>query len=246
MRIRSVALCAALLGCCAAVPLSDWHDGIAVRPASTLSQDMLGTCHVTRLRLRLLRGGALTPSRAAQTNYGGAQDGMSPYTPSFGTLEVLPPPGMDGALFGLPQPCRRTFQAAKVAWMRQGLTSGVRQGACGYGKLDKSQYPYWSVAALSLTNSFSVAGPAHACGMCFEIKCVDVGGAYGVRPSSFFLSSPMLAACTIIHRTGYQLEHGCLHLEGRVRVLEHLQGDRAERRCAARRAAAARTPTSAA
>ena len=197
MRIRSVALCAALLGCCAAVPLSDWHDGIAVRPAPTLSQDMLGMCHVTRLRLRLLRGGALTPPRAAQTNYGGAQDGMSPYTPSFGTLEVLPPPGMlapglgmDGALFGLPQPCRRTFQAAKVAWMRQGLTSGVRQGACGYGKLDKSQYPYWSVAALSLTNSFSVAGPAHACGMCFEIKCVDVGGAYGVRPSSFFFQAP--------------------------------------------------------
>ena len=58
------------------------------------------------------------------------------------------------------------------------------QGACGYGLLDKSQYPYWSVAALSLTNSFSVAGPAHACGMCFEIKCVDIGGPFAVRPAA--------------------------------------------------------------
>ncbi len=112
MRIRSVALCAALLGCCAAVPLSDWHDGIAVRPASNLSQDMLGVCHATPLWLRLLRGGALTPSRAAQTNYGGAQDGMSPYTPSFGTLEVLHPlrlaPDLHprGVLRGLLRPWR--------------------------------------------------------------------------------------------------------------------------------------------
>ncbi|KAK9839672.1 hypothetical protein WJX81_004788 [Elliptochloris bilobata] len=109
--IAAAALCTALLLTSAlresgAVPLSDWHDGIA-------------------------------------TNYGGAQDGMSPYSPSFGTS----------------------------------------QGACGYGLLDKSQYPYWSVAALSLTNSFSVAGPSHACGMCFEIKCVDVGGAFAGRCS---------------------------------------------------------------
>ncbi len=62
-------------------------------------------CHVTRLRLRLLRGGALTPPRAAQTNYGGAQDGMSPYTPSFGTLEVLPPPGCSHPSLAWMVPC---------------------------------------------------------------------------------------------------------------------------------------------
>lgn len=55
------------------------------------------------------------------------------------------------------------------------------QGACGYGVLDKNSYPFWSVAAFSLTNSFSVAGPAKACGQCFEIKCVDIGGPFAVR-----------------------------------------------------------------
>lgn len=55
------------------------------------------------------------------------------------------------------------------------------QGACGYGKIAKDSYPYWSVAALSLSNSFSVAGPAKACGECFEIKCVDIGGPFAVR-----------------------------------------------------------------
>lgn len=54
------------------------------------------------------------------------------------------------------------------------------QGACGYGTISKDSYPYWSVAALSLTNSFSVAGPAKACGECFEIKCVDIGGPFAV------------------------------------------------------------------
>ena len=54
------------------------------------------------------------------------------------------------------------------------------QGACGYGAISKDSYPYWSVAALSLTNQFSVAGPAKACGECFEIKCVDIGGPFAV------------------------------------------------------------------
>lgn len=77
------------------------------------------------------------------TNYGGAQDGMNPYDPSFGT----------------------------------------KDGACGYGVLKKESYPFWSVAALSLSNSFSVAGPAKACGECFEIKCMDVGGPFAGRCS---------------------------------------------------------------
>lgn len=61
------------------------------------------------------------------------------------------------------------------------------QGACGYGLLDKNSYPFWSVAAFSLTNSFSMAGPAKACGQCYEIKCVDIGGPFGVGTLSFVL-----------------------------------------------------------
>ncbi len=38
------------------------------------------------------------------------------------------------------------------------------QGACGYGYLQKDQWPYWSVGALTPNNSFAQAGPAHACG----------------------------------------------------------------------------------
>ena len=59
------------------------------------------------------------------------------------------------------------------------------QGACGYGVLKKESYTFWSVAALSLSNSFSVAGPAKACGECFEIKCMDVGGPFAVRRPDF-------------------------------------------------------------
>ena len=38
------------------------------------------------------------------------------------------------------------------------------QGSCGYGKLDKGQWPYWSVAALSSSNSFALKGPVTGCG----------------------------------------------------------------------------------
>ncbi|KAK9868666.1 hypothetical protein WJX84_011328 [Apatococcus fuscideae] len=75
------------------------------------------------------------------TNYGGAQDGDSPYSPSYGTSI----------------------------------------GACGYGLLDKSQWPYWSVGALSPSNMFYSAGPINGCGQCFEIQCVDSGGQFAGR-----------------------------------------------------------------
>ena len=68
------------------------------------------------------------------------------------------------------------------------------QGACGYGTISKDSYPYWSVAALSLTNSFSVAGPAKACGECFEIKCMDIGGPFAV-------STPALQRCRSVIAT---------------------------------------------
>lgn len=38
------------------------------------------------------------------------------------------------------------------------------QGSCGYGKLDKSKYPYWSVGALSTSNHFYQEGPVKGCG----------------------------------------------------------------------------------
>ncbi|CAK0787061.1 hypothetical protein CVIRNUC_010277 [Coccomyxa viridis] len=50
---------------------------------------------------------------------------------------------------------------------------GTITGSCGYGKLDKGQWPYWSVAALSSSNSFALKGPVTGCGQCFEVKCLD-------------------------------------------------------------------------
>lgn len=38
------------------------------------------------------------------------------------------------------------------------------QGACGYGYIKKNEWPYWSVGALTPSNQFAKAGPAHACG----------------------------------------------------------------------------------
>ena len=46
--------------------------------------------------------------------------------------------------------------------------------------MDKTKYPYWSVAALSPSNPFYVAGPLGACGQCFEVQCVNSGGKYAV------------------------------------------------------------------
>lgn len=62
----------------------------------------------------------------------------------------------------------------------------VMQGSCGYGVLDKSKYPYWSVAALSTSNSFYKAGPVGGCGECFEIKCINSGGQFAVSTSLMF------------------------------------------------------------
>lgn len=36
--------------------------------------------------------------------------------------------------------------------------------SCGYGVLDKSKYPFWSVGALSTSNKFFQAGPVYGCG----------------------------------------------------------------------------------
>jgi len=61
------------------------------------------------------------------------------------------------------------------------LTRGIYlQGSCGYGVMDKTKYPYWSVAALSPSNPSYIAGPIAGCGQCFEIQCLNSGGQFAV------------------------------------------------------------------
>lgn len=50
------------------------------------------------------------------------------------------------------------------------MDARVCQGACGYGGLDKAQWPYWSVAALSVRNPFYVNGKTKGCG-CAHSPC---------------------------------------------------------------------------
>ncbi len=49
--------------------------------------------------------------------------------------------------------------------------------------MDKTKYPYWSVAALSPSNPFYIAGPIAGCGQCFEIQCLNSGGQFAVGRS---------------------------------------------------------------
>lgn len=54
------------------------------------------------------------------------------------------------------------------------LHAVILQGSCGYGLLDQSQWPYWSVGALAGGSSFS-SGVGKGCGICLEVTCVDGG-----------------------------------------------------------------------
>ncbi|CAL8462617.1 g2150 [Coccomyxa elongata] len=56
-----------------------------------------------------------------------------------------------------------------------------KQGSCGYGELDKSKYPYWSVGALSTSNIYYGAGPVKGCGECFEVQCLQNNGQFAGR-----------------------------------------------------------------
>lgn len=38
------------------------------------------------------------------------------------------------------------------------------QGSCGYGVLNKNDYPYWSVVGISVNNPAFQSGPVKACG----------------------------------------------------------------------------------
>ena len=40
---------------------------------------------------------------------------------------------------------------------------GTSVGSCGYGLLDRGNYPYWSVGALATSNSYFLAGKPSIC-----------------------------------------------------------------------------------
>lgn len=51
---------------------------------------------------------------------------------------------------------------------------GTSVGSCGYGLLDKGEWPYWSVGALAVANS-AFGGPTFGCGSCWRITCQGRG-----------------------------------------------------------------------
>ncbi|BDA46491.1 probable Expansin-A7 at N-terminal half [Coccomyxa sp. Obi] len=58
---------------------------------------------------------------------------------------------------------------------------GTSIGSCGYGKLDKTKYPYWSVGALSTSSTYYTSGPVQGCGECFEVECLQNAGQFAGR-----------------------------------------------------------------
>ena len=50
---------------------------------------------------------------------------------------------------------------------------GLVDGACGYGALDRSEWPYWRVAALGFSNPVSQSSTPQkdGCGACIEVTC---------------------------------------------------------------------------
>lgn len=93
-----------------------------------------------------------------------------------------------------------------LTWLLPVLTEVtlLLQGSCGYGDMDKSKYPFWSVAALSTSNSFYKAGPINGCGECFEIKCLNSGGNFAVsyKGVGFTLACTSLCAPVRDHLAG--------------------------------------------
>ena len=52
---------------------------------------------------------------------------------------------------------------------------GVKEGACGYGLLSKTAWPYWNAVALRADSPLLTTATrgSHGCGMCLQITCVD-------------------------------------------------------------------------
>ena len=71
------------------------------------------------------------------------------------------------------------------------------QGSCGYGILDKSKWPYWSVGALSTSNIYYGQGPVRGCGCAPE--------------PSLEISSTLAAIVTMTEHLAVELLHAmCL------------------------------------
>lgn len=64
-------------------------------------------------------------------------------------------------------PCRAAPEVAPMFLDIRGAL--LPQGSCGGGVLDKSEWPYWSVAALATSNMFYKAGPLQGCG-CVRLR----------------------------------------------------------------------------
>lgn len=84
---------------------------------------------------------------------------------------------------------------------------GVKEGACGYGLLDKSTWPYWNAVALRPDSPLLTAAtrPSYGCGMCLQISCVDK-----TRCKTSF---PIVAQVTDICPT---CTDSAMHLDGHV------------------------------
>ncbi|EIE24495.1 hypothetical protein COCSUDRAFT_46828 [Coccomyxa subellipsoidea C-169] len=54
---------------------------------------------------------------------------------------------------------------------------GLIDGACGYGAIPRTSWPYWQVAALGFSNSVSASGSPQkwGCGACIQVTCTGSG-----------------------------------------------------------------------
>ena len=52
------------------------------------------------------------------------------------------------------------------------LSGPFLDGACGYGQLSPSQWPFYALASISSNNSIATEASCSGCGACVEIQCV--------------------------------------------------------------------------
>lgn len=53
-------------------------------------------------------------------------------------------------------------------------SNGVLDGSCGYGALDRSEWPNWMAAAIGPSNPLTSGGNPGGCGACVEVTCTSV------------------------------------------------------------------------
>lgn len=84
--------------------------------------------------------------------------------------------------------CQPVHQPAPCQPCPSGLSAG-------YGELQRSEWPYWSVAAISPSNflaSNSTRLPKGGCGACLQLQCVDRPG-YEVRQGGWRRATTAMA-----------------------------------------------------